>query len=140
MFRGKIGNSRVWMKQDRRRRRSRFRPEVAPLEDRQPLSVTAFDNTFTVASTGNDPTVSGTLPWAVQQADAASGTSLINFDASVFGTTPQRIALTNGYLTISNTATTTIEGPGAGLLTVNGDDAKLVFVRAKNPLAGASCW
>jgi hypothetical protein len=67
------------------------------------------------------------LRMAVGYADSLPGASTITFDTAVFGTTPQTITLTNGPLELTNPATTTIDGPGANLLTVSGNNASQVF-------------
>ncbi len=64
---------------------------------------------------------------AITYADSLPGPHTITFDPAVFGTTPQTITLTNGELTLTNTATTTIIGPGAGVLTISGNNATRVF-------------
>jgi len=88
------------------------------LEDRRLMS------TFTVINT--DDSGPGSLRDAITQANADSGASTIDFDATVFGT-PQTITLTNGPLELSNTGgAETIIGPAAGL-TVSGGGASRVF-------------
>ena len=102
----------------------RLRPILSMLEERCLLSAT-----FTVTSTddsspANFPT-SGTLRWAVQQADAASGGAAINFNLS----TPATITLAQGDLELLNTTggTIIIDGPGAGNLTISGGGKSTVF-------------
>src|SRR5262249_47235669 len=51
----------------------------------------------------------------------------ITFDPTVFGTTPQTITLSQGQLALIGRSTTTIIGPGAGLLTVSGGNNSRVF-------------
>src|SRR5262249_5386617 len=51
----------------------------------------------------------------------------ISFDPAVFGTTPQTITLTVGPLKLTDTATTTIQGPGASKLTLSGGGASRVI-------------
>jgi hypothetical protein len=88
------------------------------LEDRR------LPSTFHVTSTADDGSI-GTLRRAVQQADAAASPSTIDFD---LGNAPATITLLRGPLELSNTAEpTAIDGPGAGLLTVNGNRADSVF-------------
>ena len=67
------------------------------------------------------------LRTAIEYADLLTGPQTITFDPAVFGTTPQTIILTYGELTMNNPATTTIQGPGANLLTVNGGGKNQVF-------------
>ena len=64
---------------------------------------------------------------AINYADTLTSPGTITFDASVFGTSPQTITLIRGELTLTNTATITIVGPGAKLLTVNGGGKSRVF-------------
>ena len=51
----------------------------------------------------------------------------VRFAPSVFGTTPQTITLTAGELMLTDPGGTVIDGPGAGLLTVSGNNASRVF-------------
>jgi len=81
------------------------------LEDRTLLS------TFTVNSTAADGST-GTLRWAINQANANSQANTITF-SSLFNS-PQTITLSGGTLELTDTAKTTITGPGANLLTVDG--------------------
>ncbi len=75
-------------------------------------------------STADDGSI-GTLRWAVQQADAATSPSTIDFN---LGNAPATITLSRGELELSNTAEpTTIDGPGASLLSINGNRAGAVF-------------
>ena len=73
--------------------------------------------------------MTGSLRWAVEQADQAGGAAVVDFSATVFNT-PQTITL-NDLLTpiVMNTGVTsiTINGPGSGLLTVNGGGDGAVF-------------
>jgi hypothetical protein len=104
----------------RRHKTARYRlaPGVLNLEDRRLLSA------FHVNSTADDGSV-GTLRWAVQQADVATSPSTIDFN---LGNTPQTITLSRGELDLSNTAESiTIDGPGARLLSVSGNNAGRVF-------------
>ncbi len=61
---------------------------------------------------------------AIALADANPG-STITFDPEALGGTPQTITLTQGELDI--TAATTIAGPGAGALSIGGDNASRIF-------------
>ena len=69
----------------------------------------------------------GTLRWAISQANANNQADTIAF-SSLFNT-PQTIKLTGGYspLTLDDSATTTISGPGADLLSISGGGATKVF-------------
>jgi hypothetical protein len=64
---------------------------------------------------------------AVNLADVQTTGDSISFDPSVFGTTPQIIDLTDGPLSLSDAARTTIAGPGASLLTISGQSKSRVF-------------
>jgi parallel beta-helix repeat protein len=116
---------RIELKSERRRgrgarpsQRRRLRPSVMALEGRALLS------TFTVDSTADDGST-GTLRWAIGQANADNQADTIVF-SSLFNT-PQTIALSGSPLTLTNADTTTIDGPGASLLTVNGENMSRAF-------------
>ena len=64
---------------------------------------------------------------AIAYANTLPGDNIITFSPAVFGTTPQTITLTLGALTLTDSATITIMGPGARLLTINGAGASRVF-------------
>lgn len=106
-----------------------MRPVVLELEGRRLLS--AFDVTSTADDGGT-----GTLRWAVGQANAATSASTIDF---TLASTPAVITLTSGQLTLTNTAyPTTIDGPGASLLSVSGNNASRVFQVDKGVTASIS--
>ena len=93
--------------------------------------------TFTVTSTddsspANFPTP-GTLRWAVEQANAAPGGAVINFNLN----TPATITLAQGDLELLNTTggTIIIDGPGAGNLTISGGGHSNVFAGGPQPVA-----
>jgi parallel beta-helix repeat protein len=88
------------------------------LEDRR------LPSTFTVSSVLDDGS-SGTLRSAMSQANSSGGSNTIQFSSEVFDSA-QTITLTQGVLSL-NSGTITIEGPGAGLLTINANDASRVF-------------
>jgi fibronectin-binding autotransporter adhesin len=103
----------------RKRRRWRLQPTLLALEDRRLLS------TWTVTSTLDDGST-GTLRWAIGQANSAGGAETINFDPTVFATS-QTITLNGTQLELSDTTgTETITGPAAGV-TVSGNNASRVF-------------
>ena len=85
-------------------------PAVMTLEGRTLLS------TFMVDSTADDGSA-GTLRWAIDQANASNQADMITF-SSLFNT-PQTITLTGGPLVLTDTATATVAGPGADLLSVS---------------------
>jgi hypothetical protein len=102
-----------------RRTPREYRPAVQVLEGRRLLS------TFPVTSTA-DGSGTGTLRWAVTQADAASTPSAIEFE---LGTSSATITLSLGQLELSNIsdATTIYDGPGQGPVTVSGNGVSRVF-------------
>lgn len=96
----------------------------------------AFAATFTVSNTNDSG--SGSLRQAVLDSNTAAGSDTIVFDAGVFGT-PQTITLAS-TITI-NPATgdsLTIIGPGAGLLTVSGNNAVRIFTVSSGDTAAMS--
>ncbi len=99
------------------RSRRRLWPAVMALEGRALLS------TLTVTNT--DDSGAGSLRAAVAQANADGGDDTIVF-SSLFNT-PQTITLTGGTLELTDTAATTITGPGANMLTISGNTASGVF-------------
>ena len=102
----------------RRSARRIRRPILESLEARQLLA------TFTVMSTADDGG-SGTLRYAIGEANAASTPSTIDFK---LGTSPATITLTQGQLEVDNYFYgITIDGPGASMLTISGNDASRVF-------------
>ena len=80
---------------------------------------TTADNPALTACTGaaNDCSLRGAIT-------SASPGNTINFDATIFATA-QTITLTNGQLVINKNLT--INGPGANLLTISGNDASRIF-------------
>ncbi len=93
-------------------------PEM--LEARQLLS------TFPVTSTADDGS-SGTLRWAIAQANSASSPSSIEFE---LGTSSATITLSQGSLDLSNTSASIAiyDGPGEGPVTVSGNGASQVLL------------
>src|SRR3954451_20463635 len=80
----------------------------------------AGDATFTVTHAKDSG--AGSLREALAKAKAAAGQDVITFASRVTGV----ITLTTGPLTIDSAVK--IDGPGAGVLTVSGNDADRVFV------------
>src|SRR5262249_31743690 len=68
------------------------------------------------------------LRQAINLANVQPGTNTVRFDPSVFGTTPRTITLTEGELELGAAGSLVIDGPGASLLTINGNHASRVFV------------
>ncbi len=100
-------------------RRRRYSARIEALESRRLLS------TFTVNSTADDGST-GTLRWAIGQANSAGGAETIQFNPTVFAT-PQTITLGGTQLELSDTTgTETITGPAAGL-TISGGGQSRVF-------------
>ena len=64
---------------------------------------------------------------AIASASFVPGPNTITFDQAVFGSTSQIITLADGPLSLTDTETTTIAGPGAKLLTISGNNANQVF-------------
>ena len=97
-------------------RRHRFRPRLEGLEDRTVLSTLTVTNTLDSGA--------GSLRDAIKAAQSG--------DTIVFapGLTGQTITLTSGELAISKSLD--IEGPGAGLLAISGNDASRVFNVSQN--------
>src|SRR5262245_35475651 len=105
---GWSGRGRGWRSG---RVRGRFRPVLLELEDRR------LPSTSTVSSTADDGG-SGTLRSAVLAADSTGGSNTIQFAPAVFGVS-RTIVLSEGALVLTS-GSITIDGPGAGLLTVEG--------------------
>ena len=82
-------------------------------------------STFTVTNIADSG--DGSLRSEIDLANSNMGVAdTINFDPTVFGT-PQTITLTSGQLELTDAATTTISGPGAGLLSISGNNASRVL-------------
>jgi parallel beta-helix repeat protein len=99
--------------------RQRLRPVLLALEDRVLLS------SFDVTSTADDGST-GTLRWAIAQANAASSASSIDIQLA---TSPRTITLSQGQLELSNTSASIsiYDGAGQGPVTVSGNNASRVF-------------
>ena len=110
----------------------RVRLSLEALEDR------TVPSTFTVFNTNDSG--AGSLRDAITQAQ--SGANLGVADTIVFNNNPSlgtnfydstphlitlNTGLTTGQLTLTDTATTTISGPGANLLSISGNHASRVF-------------
>ncbi len=80
--------------------------------------------TFNVTNTNDSGP--GSLRQAILDANAAASDDLISFDPAVFGS-QQTIVLTTGELVAEGNGALTINGPGANLLTISGNDASRVF-------------
>ncbi len=108
----------------RQRQRGEMRPTLLMLEERTLLSL--FTVTSAADSNSVSPYTTGTLRWAVEQADAANSASSIEIE---LGTSPAAITLAQGQLTLSNAndGTTIYDGPGEGPVTISGNNASRVF-------------
>ncbi len=107
---------------------NRLRPTILILEDRRLLTTI-----IPVSSTLD--TGLNTLRDAINQANSATTAVEIDFNIP----TPATITLTQGQLELSNTAVPiSIVGPGAGLLTVSGNDASRVLQIDPNVQASLS--
>ncbi len=122
---GGSGTAKAAAGAGRDRGRNRLKPDLLVLEDRRLLA------TFTVTNPGdtvtNSQPASGTLRWAVEQANLASTPSTINFS---LGSGPQTVTLAQLLDPVELTNTTepiTITGPGASLLTINGNNEGAVL-------------
>lgn len=91
------------------------KPSVDRLEDRWAPATLQVTNTLDDGSVGS-------LRWAVAQADNNPNGDTITINVS--GT----INLVNGPLYLTDGAQTAIQGPGANLLTVSGNNISNVFV------------
>jgi len=120
-----------------------FRPALGRLEARvllsgSPTYYTVNLTSDTGASSGTDATTgdpSGDLLWAVTQADnqgqpgyapANAAGSVINFDPTVF-TTAQTITLSSTLVVSESDGPQEIQGPGASLVTITGNNSVGVF-------------
>ena len=100
--------------------RAVYRLQIERLEDR------VVPSSWLVTSTSNSAATSGSLPWAVAQADADTSNADITFSSTAFSSATT-ITLTN-TLTLSNTAySITIDGSGAGPITISGNHAVQVI-------------
>ncbi len=91
---------------------------------------------FQVNSTADDGST-GTLRWAVVQANSAGSDSAIEFE---LGTTAATITLSQGVLDLTNTAypVSIYDGPGQGPVTISGNGASQVFQVNQNVTASLS--
>ncbi|MDQ4123197.1 MAG: hypothetical protein M3209_17305 [Acidobacteriota bacterium] len=78
--------------------------------------------TYTVTNTNDNG--AGSLRWAIAQANTTEIEDIINFDSQIFST-PKTITLTGGQLIPFYPVV--IEGPGANLLTISGNNQSRIF-------------
>jgi hypothetical protein len=112
------------------------RPVLSWLEARTLLSgnptyYTVNLTSNTGASSGTDATTgdpSGDLLWAIEQANASTNPcgSIVDFDPTVFAT-PQTITLSSTLMLSESAGPEVIQGPGASLLTISGNNSVEVF-------------
>src|SRR5262249_55673508 len=108
----------------RESRRAQSRPRVEQLESRLAPAVYTV-NLLTDTGAGSGAT--GDLRYCINASNTNTGDDTILFDSTVFATA-QAITLTGGALALTDTSgTTTIDGPGANLLTIDGNRASGVF-------------
>src|SRR6516162_2363451 len=107
---------RQWQKAGRKQRVNCFRPRLEILEDR------TVPSTLTV--TNNLDSGAGSLRDAIKNANSGD---MIVFAPSLNG---QTITLTSGELAFSKSLD--IEGPGASLLAISGNNASRVFDISQN--------
>jgi hypothetical protein len=86
-------------------------------------SVIANAATFTVSNT-NDDDGAGSLRYWINQANLSTDEDTIIFDPQVFNA-PKTITLTSGQISITNSLT--INGTGANLLTISGNNQSRIF-------------
>ena len=96
----------------------RTMPFLEGLEDR------TVPTTFTVTTTADSG--AGSLRAAIAQANANAGVADSIVFSSLFNTA-HIIALTSGQLALTDTARTTITGPGANLLSISGNNVSRVI-------------
>jgi IPT/TIG domain len=103
-------------RQPMRRAKSLYRLQIERLEDR------VVPSSWVVTNTSNSAGTSGSLPWAVAQADTDTSNASITFSPTAF---PNATTITlASTLTLSNTAhSITINGGGAGPITVSGNNS-----------------
>ncbi|MGA3067970.1 MAG: LEPR-XLL domain-containing protein, partial [Tepidisphaeraceae bacterium] len=95
---------------------------VEALEPRILLSTYTVENLYDVPSTS--PNYANSLRWAINSADAAGGNNTIAFASGLSGT----ISLDGSALELDDpSGTLTIDGPGAGLLSINAIHESSVF-------------
>jgi hypothetical protein len=116
-----VGNLCKTTRSRRRREWILGRAVVETLEKRVLLS-------FVVTTIADSSSTSGALRYEIQQADTTGGDQTITFDPSLTASGPATIALGGSALILDDTSgTLTIQGPGANLLTVNGESLSSVF-------------
>ncbi len=110
----------------RRRWNQRLRPDLHVLEARTLLAANVFPVTSLL-----DNGSAGTLRYEVQQAEQTAGASVVQFSSSLFANGAQTIALASGQIDLTDTqGALTIQGPGAGLLSISGGGTSRVFYQS----------
>ncbi|MEM8875805.1 MAG: choice-of-anchor Q domain-containing protein, partial [Planctomycetota bacterium] len=102
--------------------------KLEPLEPRMLLSSTPIVvDDLTDRDDDNTGAEHKTLRDAIAEAAATPGADTITFSETAFGTAPVTIQLVQGALMIDDPDGVTIQGPGADLLTIQGDGGNAVF-------------
>ena len=102
----------------------------------EPLETRLVPTIFTVTNINDSG--AGSLRDAVIQANSNTGPDTIAF-SGLFNT-PQTITLTSGAITFTDTATTTVTGPGANLLTVSGGNFGSNYINDHRILVVGEIW
>jgi len=112
-------------------RRPRLPLRLELLEDRlapATFTVNTIQDTLAVnLTTGQDASGKVSLRSAIMAANNLGGTDTITFANALTQGAPATITLSNGPLTLANANGTTIQGPGANLLTIDGSQRSSVF-------------
>ena len=117
-------------------RTNRLKPALDQLENRQLLATFQVTSPADSFNSNGTPTT-GTLRWAVEQANSASTPSTITFSLAPLSTIA--ISKVGDAFVLTNTAEPfTITGPGAGELTVSGNMQGGVLQIAPNVTASIS--
>ncbi|MGO9917326.1 MAG: choice-of-anchor Q domain-containing protein [Isosphaeraceae bacterium] len=125
-------------RQPRARRRRQF-CVVEGLEER--VLQAGPPTVFMVNNTSNNAALVGSLPFEIKKADANPNPagSLIEFNDNVFkATTPRTITLASTLALTETTGPLVIDGPGASIVTISGNNAVQVFSVATGVTASLS--
>ena len=124
---------REWQRLSRFQRRSTIRPahrrfDLEVLENRVLLASPTDYTVDLLTDSGAGSGTTGDIAYVLRQVDGNKNTSgsVIGFDPAVFGT-PQTITLQDTLGLIDTGGPITIDGPGASLVTINGNNSVLDF-------------
>jgi len=123
----RLSNSSQAARQTRVRRRRQL-GVLEGLEGRVLLS--SSPTVFTVTSASGSAAQVGSLPFEITKANANTNTagSVINFSQNFFKTTTPRTITLSSTLALTETkGPEVIDGPGASVVTISGDNAVVVF-------------